>query len=325
MSPRFGASGYLLARTALGPGALSATYAIRPPSRGATAIPRPPYPAHNSRIFRRTPYVKDVLTVNASSFRWPLRGPTCETRTRKFVKGLHAGEPLLGSSLTSLATYVLTYISRWLILIPERRNPVTPVTSQRRPKGDGDRAAAKEQCRPEGGQREDGKRLCGRRPPLREDSLRLGVMPPGRVGSARRSQIGEVRQAVLYASTDAMQNRSPDHGGLPTGRALGAGGARPVAANTDTPASGRHPGAELRRLREASGLTTTQAADRMLVSQSKISHLENGHRAANPRDVRELCAIYGVTDQEVVDSLMRAAAETWGRSVRHRWQAHFNR
>ncbi|MFD3530196.1 helix-turn-helix domain-containing protein [Streptomyces sp. NPDC058664] len=98
-----------------------------------------------------------------------------------------------------------------------------------------------------------------------------------------------------------------------------------MAANTDTSASGRHPGAELRRLREASGLTATQAAERLLVSQSKISNLENGHRAANPRDVRDMCALYGVTDQQVVDALMRAAKETWGRSVRHRWQVHFGR
>ncbi|MCZ4095249.1 helix-turn-helix domain-containing protein [Streptomyces sp. So13.3] len=77
------------------------------------------------------------------------------------------------------------------------------------------------------------------------------------------------------------------------------------------PTSRRHHlGAELRRLRQASGLTSTQAAERLLVSQPKMSRLELGQRAVNPRDVRDLCAIYGVTEQHVVDALMRMAAES---------------
>ncbi|WP_308407637.1 hypothetical protein [Streptomyces sp. RKAG337] len=41
-----------------------------------------------------------------------------------------------------------------------------------------------------------------------------------------------------------------------------------------------------------------------------MSRLELGQRAANPRDVRDLCAIYGVTEQQVVDGLMRMAEES---------------
>ncbi|MFB7054771.1 helix-turn-helix domain-containing protein [Streptomyces vinaceus] len=69
-------------------------------------------------------------------------------------------------------------------------------------------------------------------------------------------------------------------------------------------------GAELRRLRRASGMTSQQVAARLLVSQSKISLLETGRRAINPRDVRDLCELYDVTDQSFIASLMRMAKES---------------
>ncbi|MFF5898056.1 helix-turn-helix domain-containing protein [Streptomyces argenteolus] len=72
----------------------------------------------------------------------------------------------------------------------------------------------------------------------------------------------------------------------------------------------RRLGAELRRLRIDSGLTGGQVAERLLISQPKISRLENGHCAISPRDVRDLCALYGVTDQQVLNSLMRMAKES---------------
>ncbi|MFE2231740.1 helix-turn-helix domain-containing protein [Streptomyces sp. NPDC059442] len=46
----------------------------------------------------------------------------------------------------------------------------------------------------------------------------------------------------------------------------------------------------------ASGLTGTQVAARLLISQPKVSHMETGRRAVSPRDVRDLCKLYGVTD-----------------------------
>ena len=42
-------------------------------------------------------------------------------------------------------------------------------------------------------------------------------------------------------------------------------------------------------------------------SASKISRMETGSRRANPRDVRDLCAIYGLTDRAQVDDLMDLA------------------
>ncbi|MDX3525010.1 helix-turn-helix transcriptional regulator [Streptomyces sp. ID05-39B] len=83
-----------------------------------------------------------------------------------------------------------------------------------------------------------------------------------------------------------------------------------MAANINPTVQRRRLGAELRRLRQASGLKGSEVADRLMVSQPKISHMENGNRAVSPRDVRELCTLYEVTDQQVVDSLMQMARES---------------
>ncbi|MFD9337956.1 helix-turn-helix domain-containing protein [Streptomyces sp. NPDC060028] len=74
--------------------------------------------------------------------------------------------------------------------------------------------------------------------------------------------------------------------------------------------SRRRLGSELRRLREISGMTTQQVAERLLISQPKISLLENGRRLIKPRDVRDLCALYGVQDQRRVDHLMQLSKES---------------
>ncbi|MER7565205.1 helix-turn-helix transcriptional regulator [Streptomyces sp. NPDC097941] len=92
-----------------------------------------------------------------------------------------------------------------------------------------------------------------------------------------------------------------------------------MAATTNPTLRRRRLGAELRRLRLASGLKSTEVAERLMVSQPKISHLENGNRAISPRDVRDLCTIYGVTDQEVIDSLIQMAKQSGQQGW---WQAY---
>ncbi|MEU8462507.1 helix-turn-helix transcriptional regulator [Streptomyces sp. NPDC029003] len=57
-------------------------------------------------------------------------------------------------------------------------------------------------------------------------------------------------------------------------------------------------------------MTSSQAAQLLMVSQPKISLIETGRRPINPRDVRDLCRIYGITDQALVESLMRMAKES---------------
>jgi transcriptional regulator with XRE-family HTH domain len=60
----------------------------------------------------------------------------------------------------------------------------------------------------------------------------------------------------------------------------------------------RELGALLKALRTEKGWTAEQVAERLLVSPSKISRLENGHRGASARDIRDLCNLYGVDDDE---------------------------
>ena len=70
-------------------------------------------------------------------------------------------------------------------------------------------------------------------------------------------------------------------------------------------------GAQLRRLREASGVTTGAAAEAIRATHSKISRLERGRSAARQRDVADLLTLYGVTDEaerERLLTLTRTAA-----------------
>lgn len=83
-----------------------------------------------------------------------------------------------------------------------------------------------------------------------------------------------------------------------------------MAANVNPTVRRRRLGQELRRLREDRGMTAEEVADRLLVSQSKISRLENGRRSISPRDVRDLCGVYEVQDRKLVDSLMQMARES---------------
>ncbi|WP_043264808.1 helix-turn-helix transcriptional regulator [Streptomyces sp. CT34] len=83
-----------------------------------------------------------------------------------------------------------------------------------------------------------------------------------------------------------------------------------MASNVNPTVRRRRLGQELRRLREAKGLTAEEVAERLLVSQSKISRLENGRRSISQRDVRDLCGVYEVEDHRIVDSLMQMAKDS---------------
>jgi transcriptional regulator with XRE-family HTH domain len=79
----------------------------------------------------------------------------------------------------------------------------------------------------------------------------------------------------------------------------------------------RRLGAKLRELREEKNLTAEDVAQRLLVSQSKISRLENGRRSISQRDVRDLCHVYEVTDEKLIDALMAMARESRQRGWWH--------
>lgn len=62
-------------------------------------------------------------------------------------------------------------------------------------------------------------------------------------------------------------------------------------------------GGQLRRYREAAGVTRAEAGNQIRASESKISRLELGRVATKARDVQDLLAYYGVPAEEVEDLL----------------------
>ncbi|GHD56689.1 transcriptional regulator [Streptomyces mirabilis] len=90
-----------------------------------------------------------------------------------------------------------------------------------------------------------------------------------------------------------------------------------MASSVNPTVRRRRLGQELRRLRELKGMTAEEVAERLLVSQSKISRLENGRRSISQRDVRDLCGVYEVEDHRIVDSLMQMAKDSRQQGWRH--------
>lgn len=68
-----------------------------------------------------------------------------------------------------------------------------------------------------------------------------------------------------------------------------------------------HLGRELRRLREAAGLSRDLAAAELECGVSKISKIETGKATMRPAEVKALLDRYGVTDRELVLRLARDA------------------
>jgi transcriptional regulator with XRE-family HTH domain len=74
-------------------------------------------------------------------------------------------------------------------------------------------------------------------------------------------------------------------------------------------------GTQLRRLREASGITREAAGEAIRASHAKISRLELGRVGIKERDIEDLLTLYGVTEpaerQEYLSLVRRANAPGW--------------
>ena len=74
-------------------------------------------------------------------------------------------------------------------------------------------------------------------------------------------------------------------------------------------------GTQLRKFREASGISREAAGEAIRASQAKISRLELGRVGFKMRDIVDLLALYGVTDEEeraaVMDLVRQANARGW--------------
>lgn len=77
--------------------------------------------------------------------------------------------------------------------------------------------------------------------------------------------------------------------------------------------------AELRRLREAAGLSIEQVADALECSGSKISRIETEQVSATPRDVRDMLSLYGVKGQQL-DALVQVSREARQKGWWHKYR-----
>lgn len=68
-------------------------------------------------------------------------------------------------------------------------------------------------------------------------------------------------------------------------------------------------GAELRKLRERAGLTSTQASQLLGVQQNQVSNVEAGRTGVSPERVRTLACHYDCGDQALVQALTDMAAD----------------
>jgi transcriptional regulator with XRE-family HTH domain len=77
-------------------------------------------------------------------------------------------------------------------------------------------------------------------------------------------------------------------------------------------------GAQLRRLREARGISAQEAAQAIRGSESKISRIELGRNAVREIDIADLLALYGISDQAEREQLLslvtRANKAGWWQS-----------
>jgi transcriptional regulator with XRE-family HTH domain len=65
----------------------------------------------------------------------------------------------------------------------------------------------------------------------------------------------------------------------------------------------------LRQLRAERRLSIDDVAKRAMLSTTKLSRLETGRVGAAPRDIRDLCIVYGITDAAERERLMELARE----------------
>jgi transcriptional regulator with XRE-family HTH domain len=83
---------------------------------------------------------------------------------------------------------------------------------------------------------------------------------------------------------------------------------------------------ELRRLREAAGLTSRQAAALLGVSPAQITHIESGLAGVSEQRLRRLASHYACTDEEFVDALVAMATDRtrgWWEEYRGRLPTSF--
>ncbi len=104
-----------------------------------------------------------------------------------------------------------------------------------------------------------------------------------------------------------MSSPEPQHDPAPAARPAGPPVPNPAASG---PTALRIAlGGQLRRLREAHGITCEAAGDVIRASASKISRLEHGRVSMKQRDLADLLTLYGVTGEAERADVLRLARE----------------
>src|SRR6266702_3457003 len=67
--------------------------------------------------------------------------------------------------------------------------------------------------------------------------------------------------------------------------------------------------AELKRLREAAGLSQEAVAERLDWHHTKLMRIETGRTSPHPNDVRLMVEVYGLTDREQAAALVKLARD----------------
>ena len=79
-------------------------------------------------------------------------------------------------------------------------------------------------------------------------------------------------------------------------------------------------GTQLRRLREARGITAHEAARAIRASESKISRIELGRNAFREVDIADLLTLYGITDVDEREQMLTLASQANQPGWWHRYQ-----
>jgi transcriptional regulator with XRE-family HTH domain len=79
-------------------------------------------------------------------------------------------------------------------------------------------------------------------------------------------------------------------------------------------------GTQLRRLREARGITAHEAAQAIRASESKISRIELGRNAFREVDIADLLTLYGITDVDEREQMLTLASQANQPGWWHRYQ-----
>jgi transcriptional regulator with XRE-family HTH domain len=132
----------------------------------------------------------------------------------------------------------------------------------------------------------------------RQDQLATGGMHATR--SVAGGQAGG--EEIPTTLTDGL-------GGAPSTASAGLGEAEPQDLASNPTLRRRELGFLLRQLRIDRGLNIDEVGERAMFSATKLSRLETGRVGASPRDIRDLCIAYGITDATERERLMALARE----------------